>query len=155
MHGELREVAWQMLAGPASTKHVLEDTFAWLHDAVQRGTTNAKMAPWTKYFYTVQSPYIAQAGMKTLDLRELTFSMLNTAMPQVRKAMQNLLNSQSIFNVKRTNFSADLPRPRDIHTVWRKAGFHANRKSAAAAAFLLWGDLDRVADSWAGAMVVF
>ena len=61
-HTELKQLARRLNMGSPSTKDVLENTFAHLHKMSALNSTNQKFGDYTKYLYTLLSPYCETGG---------------------------------------------------------------------------------------------
>ncbi len=68
---EVIQLAKRLMKGTPSTKDVLENCFAFLHQKVAASTVNQKMNDFSKYLYTIGSPYAESGGVpQVLPTRE-------------------------------------------------------------------------------------
>ncbi|CAE7944054.1 unnamed protein product [Symbiodinium sp. KB8] len=137
----LRELGsrFAAFASAGETKNTCENSFNWLADSNKRQSSANKMAQETKYMYLMVCPYATEGGTSTLQI-----------------PMQDI-RAQGSTDIKQYNglqpFQGqwrELPF-QDVTKAmikkWRPAGFHAQRRAAAAVAFVMQhstatGDLD-------------
>jgi hypothetical protein len=74
---EMKDAAWVLAAGPKETQHSLESCFNYLQDSSARHNKNKKLSDWTKYLYTVMSPYASAGGITQIEIT--LDDMLHTA----------------------------------------------------------------------------
>ena len=146
----LRELAWAIFASAAQTKSTCEDSFTWLKDSAKRQSTTDKMADETKWMYLQICPYASEGGSTTLcpppadiraqraeDIRQ--YHALKPFAGQWHKLPFEDITKQQIKK-------------------WRPAGFFAQRRASAAAAFVLQhtqGDglnIPAVKQAWCGGL---
>ena len=144
---ELRELCRTIFAGPASTKDALESVFNFLKDSVSVAK-HKQMSPWTKYFYTIANRTCAHSGVKqALPSAEDFQTLLRSGFSDAE------ILSLKPFTSGSTMLGPEFPRPDKLVGLWRKAGFHSNRRSAAAHAYVFAEegvDFRNVDNAWAG-----
>ena len=125
----LRELAFSIFAGSAETKNLCENPFAWLSDSCARQSKLNKVGDATKLMYLLTSPYAGQGGSTPLVP---TQADIRTQSPADNKEFLDLEPFSGTF--RRLPIGGITKQ--DIKK-WRPAGYHAQRKAAAAAAFML------------------
>lgn len=147
---DLRELCFLMFAGPGTTKDALESAFNHLKDSV-KSSKSKKFNPFTKFFYLLSNPYVQHAGV---DQIRPTIQDFHDMLSQGFQDSE--ITQHGIFNFRNTDLSKEFPTPNKLLGQIRKAGFFANRKAAAASAFLLQDSDNNFANvykCWAGGMV--
>ena len=147
---DLRELCFLMFAGPGTTKDSLESAFNHLKDSV-KCSKSKKFNSFTKFFYLLSNPYVQHAGV---DQIRPTIQDFHEMLSQGFQDSE--ITRYGIFHYRNTDLSEKFPTPNKLLGQIRKAGFFANRKAAAASAFLLHdsdNDFANVSKCWAGGMV--
>ena len=144
---EIREFCRAVFGGPVSTKDALEAAFNYLKDSVKM-SKHKTMSPWTKYFYLLANPTCKLSGVNHVVPSTQDFETL----------LRSQFNDQAVVSLKPFKFGTtmlgpEFPRPDKIIGQWKTAGFHSNRRSAAAYAYILHEshvDFRNVLNAWAG-----
>ena len=128
-HARLRETAFSIFAGSAETKNTCENCFAWLTDSCGRQGKRNVFGDATKYMYLLTSPYSDKGGSTTLKPVTDDIRMQSSG---DNRSFEDLKVFNSVFQ--------KLPlaevTPNKIKK-WRPAGYYAQRRAAAAMAFVL------------------
>ena len=143
----LREFCRTIFSGPVSTKDTLEAPFNYLKDSVAV-SKHKIMSPWTRYFYLMANPTCKNAGVQPILPSPDDFEALLRS-----KFQDSDVTNLKPFHFGRTMLGPEFPRPDKLIGEWRAAGFHSNRKSAAAYAYLLAEnhvEFRNVQNVWAG-----
>ena len=125
----LRELGFSVFASAAQTKSICEDGFAWLADTNKRQSTSNKMAQETKWAYLQICPYPRDGGT----------AMLTPPSADIRAQGADDVKAYSAQNPF-TGQWRQLPFEnvtRGRIKKWRPAGFFAQRRAAAACAFIM------------------
>ena len=146
----LREVVFSIFAGSAETKSLCENAFAHLRDSVGRQSKRNILSDDTKLMYLISSPYAEAGGSTPLrptpdDIR-LQSASDNQDFEDL-KVFSGVFHKLPLSNVT----------PLAIKK-WRPAGYHSQRLSAAAMAFVLKHvhrnrgvDMEALGNAWASA----
>jgi len=134
---ELRSMAFSMSAGPTSTKYALESTLSTVKDAGQRVAKNTQnMSSSSKWLYAATSPYPEQGGTTQIKVDHSDFfecqENFRTNRVANRKKVTNPYWEEGL-----TTFKEVIPSAGQINAEMRKAGYHSNKISAAAMAYVL------------------
>ena len=147
--GELRQLAWALFSSPMCTKSTLESAFNHIRDSGKRQTKSDTMASATRYSYLALQPYARSetGGVNQVVVDAEDFLAVGNDV-KGRAAIEAL----KMFKPIATPMPQSYPHPKDIQAKWRPAGYHANRKAAAAMALVLihapsW---DRISSAWSG-----
>lgn len=144
----LRKMAFSMNAGPSTTKYCLENVINTVKDCSLRSTrNNMRMSVFSKWLYAATSKHANDGGVEQLkvstdDLVELT-----------RLQTDDEFYKNRVWTKGKETFHQIVPKPEQILAEIRKAGYLANKQSAAAAAFILMDaqrNFANVNKAWAG-----
>ena len=154
---ELQRLLLRTFLGSASTKEVLESTFAHIRDVVARHVKNQKISPVAAWFYTIASPYsmLKTCGMDHCLPDRQAWVKWRSFYGRARVEKMKLYNEAA--NVQATS----LPRGREIprsaagikKTKWRLAGPLSHYKSSSALLYLLEDEASGFSNchrAWAG-----
>jgi hypothetical protein len=157
---ELQKLAWLLYAGTHTTKNNLENVFAHLTDKAARTTKNKKMGDWTKWFYTVSSPYSAAGGQQQLFPEDADWvTSLGPAMSKERNGLNNLfkIGSSPLPTIPDADGKqVPISGQRLIKSKWQKSGPISHQRGAAAIMYLLQDaphDFVNASKAWAGLAV--
>ncbi|CAE6970581.1 unnamed protein product [Symbiodinium sp. CCMP2592] len=147
----LRELGFVMFASSVETKRMCEDAFAYLKDSVQRHSKTDSMGDATKMLYLTANQHASKGGSKTLVPAQSDIRMQSA---EDVKEFESLKPFAGKFH--------DLPFENVTKAQikkWRPAGYFAQRKAAAATAFILRYaqdglDLQMLRSCWAGCVLV-
>ena len=151
-NSELRSIAFSMHAQPLSTKGILENMIGWVKNHAERHSKNQKMAAWTRYLYTLTSPYGIDAGVQQTrpNIQDFAAFMAGRSVTGI----QDVANLHP-FKPSRHSLGDCVPKLRQIKK-WRPSGRNSNKVSAAAHMYTLhysptnFSLADR---AWAGSVV--
>ena len=149
-NAQIRELCHKLFGGPGSTKDALEAAFNYLKDslAIQKSKI---FNVYTRFFYLLANYQCNNVGV----------NMVRPSGEDFAELLTNGFRDESVlglhpFNYKETVLGEVFPRPDKILGQWRKAGFHSNRVSAAAYAFVMrdvGSDFAHVGEAWSGRAV--
>ena len=124
----LRKLAKRLYLGTATTKDILESTFAFLHRKATVHSTNFKMSDACKYVYAITSPYAESGGCPQLLPERDDFATVLSAsgLPEREFANKHLFASQK----------TELPKPDVLHrpkaileSKWQNSGVLAHQRA--------------------------
>lgn len=150
---ELRKIAFTLGAGPTTTKYCLENVINTVKDAGQRVQKNTKhMSMFTKWMYAATSNHAAAGGVEQLqvDRNDLLGTWLRDT--NIVSSTKEFGEQQWLAKAK-SGFKEVFPAPEQILHETRKAGYLANKRAAAAAAYILQDgrrDFLNVEKAWTG-----
>ena len=143
----LRELGFVVFGSSVETKRMCEDAFAYLKDSVQRQTKADTMSDATKMLYLTACPHARKGGSKTLipELGDIRMQSVEDVKEfESLKPFAGKFHELPFENVTKAQIKK-----------WRPAGYFAQRKAAAASAFILRYaqdglDLQMLRSCWAG-----
>ncbi len=154
---EVCEAMRRFNSGTASTKELLESTFAHLSYCVNASNKNKVIAPNLLWMYLTGSPYVKDSGMiQHIPTQEDWVRWVSS----FGKSKDDMMKA---FNKSFKTASTELPTAPDIQlpktvagivkSKWRLAGPAAHYRSSAATAFMVYDmkhDFQNCHDAWAG-----
>ncbi len=150
---ELRNTSFAMNAGPGETRSCMEGGFNWLADS-KRQSKAQKMAPETKHMYVSTCPYATDGGIQQVRPFMEDFKLSANDFKELAKLSPFKPGKLTLQNLKTPDGKAfQVPSSVEIKEKLRPAGFHANRVSAAACAYILFDaptDFEHLSRVWAG-----
>ena len=155
---EARDVMLKFCSGSASTKEILESTFAHLSYCIAASNKNKVISPSLLWFYCTSSPYVKDGGFcQHIPTKSDWLQWIS----QYGDAKVSEMMKQ--FNQSFKSSSTTLPVAPDVQipksaagiskSKWRLAGPASHYKSSAAVAFAMHDskhDFKNCADAWAG-----
>lgn len=145
---ELRAIAFSLFAGPSTTKNCLENVLSTVKDAGTRVSKNSmNMSIFAKWTYAATSSYSEEGGVSQLQLD------LNDFVEAASLVPVKAFFASKVWDQGSSTFHHIIPGPEEVHAEIRKAGYHANKQSAAACAYILLdtdNDFLNVSKVWSG-----
>lgn len=126
---QLRELAFSLFSGPATTKSSLESCFNFAKDTGRQSRAN-KMNQFTRWSYACLNPYAKSGGLNTLKVCESDCAYLASS----AEAIEALSAVAPFQNASKATLPSECPTRTELVQKWRPAGFLANRHAAAATA---------------------
>lgn len=146
---KMSQVLRKLFYGSSTTKDICESTFAWLHSKAASTTKVQKMSDFTKYLYTILSPYTEASGLHQL-LPDQDDWMIVRSNPGKNLRMK----AKGFFNLDTTQMpdNGAVKSENDLEKR-RKVGALNDERSSAAMAYLVYERKSRwqnISLHWAG-----
>ena len=159
---DLQQLAWDLYAGPHTTKFVLEDTFNHLrHVSTIQNKGRMYMAKPTQWFYSATAPGLATAQLNSPEVQYSTYQTSFASVRQQSKGdatslaaevadVQHKKTKRSTFKPGTQTLPSEFGKLSELLVLkreWKAAGYMSNRVASAAVFYLL----DDAPNNWQNA----
>ena len=148
---ELKKMAISMAAGPTTTKYAMENVLSTVKDCGDRIQKNKEhMGLFSKWLYAATSRHSTAGGVTQLKVDKQDFVDLQHLYKEKE------FTKKKVWEDGLKTFKEIVPRPDKIVPEIRKAGYHSNKISAAAAMYVIndaGRDFANLSKAWAGQRV--
>jgi hypothetical protein len=157
---DIRLLALNLYAGSATTKDILESTFAHLTDILQRQAKCQKMADHARLFYAIASPYASSGGVQ--QILPTLGDWLFTKSEQGKELKARLASMANPMSTPLSEGRDEVELPKSVKDLvkskWKAAGPLSHQRSAAAIMYLIHdsaNDFSNVGMAWTGLILCF